>query len=285
MNWAFFFDYVSKTHSPDYAKDLWRYARQYYYCLVEADLSPLIGLSECKRNYVLCALSNLSRFLGCYEEFHALVRRFGLKWKSVSPDILMLRRIVRERENGLLEWIRMVKERVPSLSLFLDFCLLTGLRGKEAIASWNLIRELAAESRLEKYYNKENKCLEHFRFRELFIRPHKRAFISFIHEDFVHKIGGADRVSWPLIHNRIAKKGLPLRFGDMREYWANYMLKWLNPAEIDFLQGRIGASVFMKNYFNPALIGDLRDRVLQAQKALIEQISRLEPAKPSPQLV
>jgi hypothetical protein len=41
------------------------------------------------------------------------------------------------------------------------------------------------------------------------------------------------------------------------------MTRWLNPAEIDFLQGRVSASVFMWNYFNPALIGDLRQRAFQ----------------------
>ena len=41
------------------------------------------------------------------------------------------------------------------------------------------------------------------------------------------------------------------------------MTKYLNPAEIDFLQGRVSASVFMRNYFNPALIEDLKERVFK----------------------
>ena len=39
------------------------------------------------------------------------------------------------------------------------------------------------------------------------------------------------------------------------------MTKFLNPPEIDFLQGRLSTSVFMKNYSNPVLIKDLRRRV------------------------
>ncbi|MDH5459542.1 MAG: hypothetical protein OEY95_06335 [Candidatus Bathyarchaeota archaeon] len=42
------------------------------------------------------------------------------------------------------------------------------------------------------------------------------------------------------------------------------MAKWLSQPEIDFLQGRVSASVFMRNYFNPALIGDLKERVFKA---------------------
>jgi len=48
--------------------------------------------------------------------------------------------------------------------------------------------------------------------------------------------------------------------------------RYINPAEIDFLQGRVSGSVFMRNYFNPALISDLKERVFKgiqeiAQKA------------------
>lgn len=38
------------------------------------------------------------------------------------------------------------------------------------------------------------------------------------------------------------------------------MTKLLNPAEIDYLQRRVNANVFMRNYFNPALIEDLKER-------------------------
>jgi hypothetical protein len=41
------------------------------------------------------------------------------------------------------------------------------------------------------------------------------------------------------------------------------MTKWLNPAEIDFLQGRISGSIFMRNYFNPVLLTDLKDRIFK----------------------
>jgi hypothetical protein len=38
----------------------------------------------------------------------------------------------------------------------------------------------------------------------------------------------------------------------------------LKESEIDFLHGRVSTSVFMRNYFNPALIGDLKERVFKA---------------------
>jgi hypothetical protein len=51
------------------------------------------------------------------------------------------------------------------------------------------------------------------------------------------------------------------------------MTKWLNQSEIDFLQGRISGSVFMRNYFNPALITDLHERVFKGLTEMEKRIS------------
>jgi len=42
----------------------------------------------------------------------------------------------------------------------------------------------------------------------------------------------------------------------------------LSESEINFLHGRIGASVFMQNYFNPAWISDLKERVFNGIKKI-----------------
>ena len=43
-----------------------------------------------------------------------------------------------------------------------------------------------------------------------------------------------------------------------------FMTKYLRPSKIDFLHGRVSSSIFMRNYFNPALINDLKERVFKA---------------------
>jgi len=37
------------------------------------------------------------------------------------------------------------------------------------------------------------------------------------------------------------------------------MTKYLKESEINFLHGRVSASIFMQNYFNPAWISDLKE--------------------------
>ena len=44
-------------------------------------------------------------------------------------------------------------------------------------------------------------------------------------------------------------------------------------SEINFLHGRIGASVFMQNYFNIAWITDLKKRLFTDIKQILKEIS------------
>lgn len=87
--------------------------------------------------------------------------------------------------------------------------------------------------------------------------------VSFAPRSLIEKISEKDKLTLAQINNRVKRAKLKSRFGDVREYFATFMTKFLNPVEIDFLQGRVSATVFMRNYFNPGLIGDLKDRVFQ----------------------
>ena len=62
------------------------------------------------------------------------------------------------------------------------------------------------------------------------------------------------------------------RFSDIREAHATFMTKYLRPSEIDFLHGRVSSSIFMRNYFNPALVSDLKERVFKGINEIMEMI-------------
>jgi len=242
-----------------------RYAKKYSHFLLKRDFSELNTFSNCKRNHVLKALSALAKFLGMYEEFKGLMKSYGLKWSSVKAEDLIISRLTNANGNStIFKWISEVKSELPKLEVFLDFVLVSGLRYNESIRAYNLIIELAKEGKLSEYYNEENGVLEHFRFKQHFIRRTKKAFISFIPKQLIERISKSERLDWCQIQNWIKRKDLRLKFSDVREFWATYMTKHLRQPEIDFLQGRVSASVFMRNYFNPALIGDLKKRIFEA---------------------
>jgi len=209
-------------------------------------------------------LSALSKFLGVYEDFQGLVKAYGLKWAVGSAEELLIARMNKTVEDGdVLKWIGEVKAAFADLQTFMDFMAISDLRFEEAVNSFNLIIDLSKAEKLSDYYDVEKEALEHYRFKKLFIRRTKKAFVSFIPKAFIERVSRESKVTKSMIYNRLQKRGFKLRFGDVREYYATFMTRLLNPAEIDFLQGRVSASVFMRNYFNPALIADLKDRVFQ----------------------
>ena len=211
------------------------------------------------------ALSALAKFLGMYEKFKSLIKSYGLKWQSANADDLIISRLTKaEKSQDVIEWIRRVKEKISRLSVFLTFILCSGLRYEESIKAFNLIIDLAKEGMLSNYYNAKTESLEHFRFKKLFIRRTKKAFVSFVPRQLIERVSRQENLSQTQINKLIQRRNFKLRFSDVREFYATYMIKYLKQPEIDFLQGRVSANVFMRNYFNPALIDDLKDRVFKA---------------------
>ena len=149
------------------------------------------------------------------------------------------------------------------------------MRLNEAIKSWNLIHRLERKNKLSEYYNEQNEALEHFRFKDLFIRRSKKAFISFVPKIFIERIVGYERLgnSNNCIRKRLKNAGLNMRFHDVRKAHATILTKYLRQPEIDFIQGRVSSSIFMANYFNPALISDLKERVFKGINEILTLIS------------
>ena len=238
--------------------------------MFSGDASVLLELSDSVRRMVMSALSNLAKYLGIYKEWKMLMEGYDLKWSSSKAEDFILSRMANsQKEGNVIEWIKEVKLKIPKLSLFMDFILISGLRLREAVNSYNLIIDLTRQGRINEYYNSRNEALEHYKFKELFIRKTKKVFITFIPRNFIDEISSQQNLTEYQINNLIRRdKRMKSRFGDIREYWATFMTKWLTQPEIDFLQGRVSSTVFMRNYFNPALITDLKERVFKAIKKL-----------------
>jgi len=230
------------------------------------NLSTLRTLSNDRRLHALKGLSALAKFSGVYTDFKELVKTYGLKWTLNNDDVILARLARKCNTEELVGWIRTIKNRIPAFSVFMDFITATGLRFDEAIDSYNLIAEGNQE-----YYNVEQQLLEHFRFRQVFIRRTKKVFISFVPKDLIAKIESP--LTCDTIKKRIQRRHLRSRFAEIREFYASYSTKHLRQPEIDFIQGRTSTNVFMRNYFNPTWISDLKNRALKNATELLTLVS------------
>ena len=268
MDWNGFRAWVDREFRPKVADDRFRYAQEYCQSLLSGDFSKLVALKVDKRLHVLASLSALSKFLGIYGDFRSLVSNYGLKWNVRNDDLLISRLTKAADPNAIFDWIRLVKAECPELSDFMDFMTVTGLRYDEAVESYNLIIKLGKEGKLDEYFNREKEILEHFRFKEVFIRRTKKAFVSFVPKELVLKLSSHEPLNIYSVQSRVKRRCKKLAFSDIREMHGTLLTKYLKEAEIDFLHGRVGGSVFMRNYFNPALITDLKERVFKTIEEL-----------------
>jgi intergrase/recombinase len=249
------------------------YAMKYGDCLKQMDLTVLSGLPETIRPNVMKSVGALAKFLGVNDRYKQALKNYGVTWKGKSTDQLVMERFSRIKDpDEVFQWIRQVKEERPELSDFMDFMATTGLRLNEAIASYNLIIELNRKHKLSEYWN--GAVLEHYKFKETFLRRSKKAFMSFVPKTLIARIIDNEPLpNYAGVENRLKRRGLKNRFSDIREAHGSYLTKHLKSSEIDFLHGRVSSSVFMSNYFNPSLIGDLKERAFKAIAEIQTKIS------------
>lgn len=266
VDWDGFERYLEgKYQNEKTRRERFNYARKFADVLLEDNYRRLFQFSEDKRSHILRALSALAKYLGVYEDFRKNVKAYGLTWSGRNGDDRIIARLTKVVDpNEVFEWIKQVKELNPDFEDFMDLMAFTGLRLVEAVRCYNLIIGLAREGRLSEYYNEKNSCLEHYKFKDLFIRSSKKAFISFVPKGLIDRIAENQRtLTVEQIQSRIKRQPMKSRFSDIREAHATFMTKYLRPSEIDFLHGRVSSSIFMRNYFNPALISDLKERVFK----------------------
>jgi intergrase/recombinase len=264
-----FRSWLFNKYSQTYAKNIYNYSKKYGELLFK-DLRDLETFSPAVKDHVIKALICLSKYLGCYEDFKSKLKQFGIKWFRYDSLSSFLR--IFNNNTDILKWFNeassMLKENER---LFLKFCLYTGLRKTEAITSFNKIIQLSRENKLVDYYDSNFNCLVHFKYPKEFIRIKKNAFLSFIPEHLILEIAKTDRVSYNAIRKKLQRNGLRMRINELRDFYGTFMLQHgLLEQEVNLLQGRIPASIFVKHYWSPKLT-ELRDRVFKALNEL-EQI-------------
>ena len=140
----------------------------------------------------------------------------------------------------------------------LRLMLLSGMRAMEGINCFNLIVYLGSKYQTE-YYNENTKFLEHFRYPKLFLRNSKNCYVSCVPKSLLDEIAQSCKVSYNAIDKRLNRANLPMRIKPLRSYYATEMRKiGLLSEQIDVIEGRIGKTIFLMQYFkeNPKALSD-----------------------------
>lgn len=274
IDWDGFGTWIFAKYSKAYAPTILCYAKKYS-SLLNGNLGQLDLLSASVRNATIKSLIVLSKVLGIHQEFKSKLQDYGVK--MARPDVFAsFLRIYNNQNSNLLKWyseaVLVLRENERLLFRFL---LITGVRKEEGITSFNKIIELSKQGNLSSYYNDEFNVLQHFVFKELFLRNTKNLYVSIVEKPLVLEIADSELSTYEQVRKRLVRHGLKLGMNELRDYYGSFMVRHnLIKEEVDLLQGRIPPSIFLRHYWSPSFI-ELKSRTLEALKQLETQIQQI----------
>ena len=276
--WENYASWLFKTHSKDHAKEILRYSKKYAVVIEKPNMaSQLMLLNKDLRRMVMSSLSNLSKYMGLYDQWKQTIRNFGLKWESTNSletFLSILNTDLSETEN----WLKKVIKDLPKeYATVLVFDALTGLRPNEAVTSCQLISDLSEKNKLESYLDKDLMMLQHFRFPDLFLRKSKNAYISFITPELLNCVlETKPRIKYTALDTKIGRIGFNNQTKQLRKIFATKLRNSLPQELVDLLQGRISQSIFMKFYYKPLLLDTQQKTVKALNPIQIELLSLIQ---------
>ncbi|HKU48783.1 MAG TPA: integrase [Nitrososphaera sp.] len=226
------------------------YATKYAHVLQTGNASELLQLSDSNRRHAMEALACLSKFIGAYDVWKEIMRRYQLKWNREDDSFEVFKSIMDDKHNysSMISWLRGVCSKLPSAhSNVLKYCTLTGLRSDEACNSLTLLHKDS-----ENYLNRKIMVLEHFRYKEIFIRRTKKAYISIVTEPVLQLAEQSQDTSYKALRSMVKRNGLDMHMKYCRKIFSTHLrTSGIEPEMIDLLQGRIPKSVFGRHYWRP----------------------------------
>ena len=250
-----------------------RYAKEYYDIFNNpSKASRILLLNKDKRRLVMSAMANLSRYLGIYGYWKDIVENVGLKYERRS-GLETIIDIIDSNLDDVKTWLINVIQRLPRPhGVVLAFNALTGLRPSEGCISCKLLSDLSEKGNIAYYLDKELMMLQHFKYKDLFLRGNKNAYISFVTEDLLKKIlETKPRATYSQIKSALRKRGFNCQMKNLRKLHATKLRKYLNKEVIDLLQGRISQDIFVRHYYKPTLM-KVRDKALKGIKSLQNEL-------------
>jgi hypothetical protein len=106
--------YLPSNYSAAVVKSYYSCGLNYANLLFSTNRSSLKLMSPEKRLCIVKALCAVSKFVRRCDTFKQLVKAYDLKWSTGNKDSLILRRVLRPKnqDNDIKQWIQTVKQKV-----------------------------------------------------------------------------------------------------------------------------------------------------------------------------
>ena len=227
------------------------------------------------RRVVMSSLANLSKYLGVYDHWRTIVRNHGLKWEKKSALETFID-IFESNLDDCKSWLTDVIQKLPvEYAAYEVFTVLTGLRPGEAVDSCKLIVKLEEENKLDQYLDLNLLMLKHFKYKDVFLRRSKNAYISFISEELLNLVLEVKPIiSYSTLHTKLRRLGYRNKTKMLRKLHATTLRNFVPHEIVDLLQGRISQSIFLRFYYKPFL-QDIRTKTIKGIAPLQQELMSL----------
>jgi len=258
-----------KAQNKRNAKQIMCYAQRYYHVIATGDATAIASLSSgALRRHAMEALTSLSKYLGCYDRWQQIRKRYSLHWTNGDESLHALQRFFDPNLSldYMFQKIREMVNRLPChMSRVILFGTLIGLRPAETVQAVRLINDPEA---FKIYYDPVQQCLVHYKFPSQFLKPTKKCYLSFVNDQIlgIAKIDGKTP-SYEAIRKACKRRSLSMNMRFTRKLFASWLRKeGIAPEIVDLLQGRVSQSILTRHYLAPSQ--NMKDDVLQALEKL-----------------
>jgi hypothetical protein len=109
---------IAQKQSKSSIRNKVGYAQRFYYILETKDANDILKLSHGSKTHTMKALASLSKFLGKFDLWLDIIKKYQLKWAESDKSIKIFKSIFNSEGNGesidkMIGWIKDVSKILP----------------------------------------------------------------------------------------------------------------------------------------------------------------------------
>ena len=247
-----------------------QYAKRFYHVLNQENAKDMLNVSLETRQHGMKSLASLSKYLGIYDKWQEIKKRYQLKW-SQQTGYSTFEKIFNNKDQNFSNMVKWIKDAVNKLPReygnIILFATLTGLRPDESYKAIDLIKTKPLE-----YVN--NDMLMHYKFPKIISTNIKKAYVSIINKDILQIAKDAiSGFTYSSLRKKFQRYDLPMNMYYCRKVFATYLRN--NGVEmeiVDLLQGRTPSSIFVTHYYRPDINEIITNKIKPLLITLLNEI-------------